>query len=57
MRKIKWYLNTGFAGCCHEGEIVVEDEATLEEIEEAVKEEAFGYIDWCWEESKDEAEE
>ena len=53
MRKIKWYLDTGFAGCRHEGEVVVEDEATPEEIEETVKEEAFGYVDWGWEEEKD----
>lgn len=57
MRKIKWYLSTGFAGCRYAGEIVVEDVATPEEIEESVKEEAFGYISWYWEESKDEVEE
>ena len=45
MKKIKWYLNTGFAGCKHEGEFEIEDDA---------KEEAFNCIEWGWEEKKDE---
>ena len=48
LKKIKWYLNTGFAGCRHEGEIEVEDDETKEEIEELAKEEAFSCIDWGW---------
>lgn len=48
MKKVKWYLNTGFAGCKHEGEFEVEDDVTKEEIEELAKEEAFNNIDWEW---------
>lgn len=48
MKKIEWYINTGFAGCTHEGEFEVEDNATDDEIEKLVKEEVFNYIDWYW---------
>lgn len=50
MRKIKWYINTGFAQCKFEGEIEVNDNATDEEIEEIVAEEALSCIDIGYEE-------
>lgn len=46
---IKWALETGFAGGIHEGEIEVDDNASDEEIEELVRNEAFNEIDWSWE--------
>lgn len=46
-------LETGFAGCTHEGEIDVDDNATDEEIEEIVKEEAFNYIELGWSKVKE----
>lgn len=52
MKKIKVWLNTGFAGCVHENEFEVDDDATEEEIEEMAKEIAFNDIDWGWSESE-----
>ena len=48
MKEIKWILNTGFAGCEHKGIVKVEDDATEDEIDDIVKEEAFRHINWCW---------
>lgn len=53
MRNIKWSLHTGYAGCTHTGEIEVEDDATEEEIDEAVREDAWNYLDLFWEESEE----
>ncbi|MDD5353252.1 MAG: hypothetical protein PHS93_08850 [Candidatus Omnitrophica bacterium] len=52
MKKIRWYLNTGFAGATHEGEFEIEDDATNEEIDEYARTEAFNCIEWGWEEAK-----
>ena len=49
MKKVKWWLETGFANSIHEGEFEVEDSATDEEIAEMAKEEAFNNIDWGYE--------
>lgn len=49
MSKLKWCLDTGFAGEGHRGEFEVEDDATIEEIEEEAREEAFNMIDWGYE--------
>ncbi len=48
MKKIRWWLETGFIDVC-EGEFEVEDDTPEEEIEELAKEEAFDWIDWGWE--------
>lgn len=48
MRKIKWTLDVGFVGCVHEGEIEVEDDATEDDIEEEVKEEAYNFLNLSW---------
>lgn len=53
MKKIKWYLNTGFAGCTHSGEFEVDEKTTQEEIEEMARDEAFNCIDWGWEETNE----
>lgn len=53
MRKIKWQCDTGFAGCIHEDEFEVEDDATEEEINEMVEQEVNNYIEWTWWEEKD----
>lgn len=53
MRKIKWSLETGFAGCVHKGEFEVDDNATDEEIEELAREEVFNCINWNWWEEKE----
>ena len=50
MKRVKWTLVTGFGPSTdHSGELEVEDDATEEEIEEAVKEEAWNCIDLYWE--------
>lgn len=53
MRKIKWHFDTGFAGCIHEGEFEVEDDATEEEIGEMVLGDVANYVNWTWWEEKD----
>lgn len=50
MRKVKAYLDTGFAGCRIEEEFEVEDDATQEQIEEEAREAVFNSIDWGWHE-------
>lgn len=56
MRKIKAYLDTGFAGCRIEEEFEVEDDATQEQIEEEAREAVFNSIDWGWHEVLDSEE-
>ncbi len=48
MKKVYWWLETGFVGCDHEGYFEVEDNATEEEIDKIAREEAFDNIDWGW---------
>lgn len=45
---VEWVCNTGFAGCDYKEEIEVDDNATDEEIDEIVREEVFGVIEWGW---------
>ena len=47
MKKIKFYIGTGFAGCNHE-EIIEFEDITEEEIEAAYNEWKDNYIDCCW---------
>lgn len=56
MRKIKAYLDAGFAGCRIEEEFEVEDDATQEQIEEEAREAVFNSIDWGWHEVLDSEE-
>ncbi len=56
MRKIKAYLDTGFAGCRIEEEFEVENDATQEQIEEEAREAVFNSIDWGWHEVLDSEE-
>lgn len=56
MRKIKAYLDTGFAGCRIEEEFEGEDDATQEQIEEEAREAVFNSIDWGWHEVLDSEE-
>lgn len=56
MRKIKAYLDTGFAGCRIEEEFEVEDDATQQQIEEEAREAVFDSIDWGWHEVLDSQE-
>ena len=48
MKKIKWILETGYAGIEHEGEFEVDDDVTDKEIDEMVREDAFNCISWGW---------
>lgn len=52
MRKIKWWLETGFVGCGHDGEFEVKNDATDDEIEDEAKDAAFDRISWGWSELK-----
>ncbi len=46
MKKIKVYLTIGLATCRHDDVIEVEDDATQEDIDQAVHEWAHNYIDF-----------
>ena len=48
MRKIKWLLDTGFAGCDHTGEFEVDDSDPEMEIERVVMQEVFDCISYEW---------
>jgi hypothetical protein len=48
MRVIKWYINTGFAGCKHEGEFEVDNETSDAEIDDMVNDEMQNIIEWGW---------
>lgn len=48
MKTIEWHFETGQQGCDRDGEIVVEDTATDEEIDVLVREEVFNYLSWGW---------
>lgn len=52
MKKYKGSINIGFVST-QEFEFELDDDATKEEIEEAAKDEAFGFIDWHFEEVKE----
>jgi hypothetical protein len=54
MKKIQWYLTIGYPTADRSGEIEVNENATDEEIEEIVCEEANNYIEWGWSKSSDE---
>ena len=51
---IKVITHTGFAGCVHEDEFEMDDDATDEQIEECAKDVAFQYIDWYWQKDEEE---
>ena len=48
MKKIKWICETGFAGCVHEGEFEIDDDATEKEIGDAVLDDISNYVYWTW---------
>ena len=53
MRKIKAHCGIGYVGAEHEEEFEFEDDATEDEISEAVKEWAEQYLEIWWNELKD----
>lgn len=55
MRTIHWHVENGLNGCDRSGTFEVEDDATDEQIDEAVRDEVFNYVGWSWrEKDKDE---
>lgn len=56
MKKIRAYLETGFAGCAIEEEFEVDDNASDTEIEEQAREVIFDCVDWGWHEMTDSEE-
>lgn len=53
MRKIKFYLGTGYAGCSHEEVMEFDDDATEKEIEEGYEEWKNNLLDCFWSEVAD----
>ncbi len=45
---IHYCLRTGFAGCVHEGEFEMPDNASDAEIAEAVNDAAWNYLSLSW---------
>jgi len=54
MRKIAAYLNADIAGYDLEVEFEVEDDATDDEIEKEAFQQVMSFVDWYWEEVKEE---
>lgn len=48
MKKIKFYLGTGFAGCSHEETFEFDDDATDEEISESFEDWKNNRLDASW---------
>lgn len=46
MKTIHWYVSIGLAGCRQRDSFEIEENATEEEIEEAIRSIAFDYIEW-----------
>lgn len=50
-RLIKWRMSIGYANADRTGEVEVEDDATDEQIDAAVREDADNFLDISWEAS------
>lgn len=46
--KVKWHLDTGRQGCDLEGEIEVDDDATVDTIEAEVREDIWDRLSLTW---------
>ena len=49
MKKVTWRMTIGFVGAERTGEIEFDDDATDEEIEETVNDDAMQHVDLDWE--------
>lgn len=49
--KVKWFIDTGFSGAEHSGEWEVADDATDEDLNEALEVEIHNRIDAGWSKS------
>lgn len=54
MRKVKFYLGTGFANVAHEEIMEFEDDTTDEEISEIFHDWYEGYLDASWWDAEEE---
>lgn len=52
MKLIEWSVSMGQANDAHHGMLEVDDDATDEQIEEAVSQEVFNIVSWGWSESR-----
>lgn len=48
MRKIKLFIETGYAGCEHEEIIEVEDSVTDDELDSMAEDFCWNYINYGW---------
>lgn len=48
MKKVKVWINTGFAGAKHQDVFEFDDDATDDEIDEEVKDWLFNKIEYGW---------
>lgn len=47
--KVQWHLETGMQGGDMSGEVHVDDDASDEDIEQAVREDMWNYLSLTWE--------
>lgn len=50
MRKIKLWVETGFAGASHEEVVEVDDDFEYEDLEELARDYMFEHIEYGWQE-------
>lgn len=48
MKTISWHLDTGMNGCDLEGEVEVDDDASIEDIEREVREDMWDRLSLTW---------
>ena len=54
MRTISVYLSIGYSGAEREDTLEIDDDASEDQIEEMVRDWAYDYINWGWQEDKTE---
>jgi hypothetical protein len=54
VRTISVYLSIGYSGAEREDTLEIDDDASEDQIEEMVRDWAYDYINWGWQEDKTE---
>jgi hypothetical protein len=52
VKTIAWWSDAGFVGTERHGEVEVEDDATEQQIEDAVRDVVFNHFSWGWDEKE-----
>jgi hypothetical protein len=46
--KVKWHLDNGLSGCSLEGDVELADDASTDDIEDAVREDMWNFLSLTW---------